>query len=303
MADIKPFKTFDEQIELLLSEKRRLIIDDEQSAKKVLSENNYYRLIDGYAFLFQKKDGTFNDGTTFKNVLDAYYLDMELRAYISYMLEYIEVSFKTYIAYYHSKNHGSLGYEDISNYSFSDNGTEIFIKLKDKFEDAKNKRQNNELFVRHYLEDYSGKFPLWVLVEILDFGTISQMFSYLDTETKDEICKEKFNESNSNYIQNWLHGLSNLRNICAHRSRLYGKLFPHAMKIKSSDKKLLDNQKPKIGQLNQTLFYYLFVAKKLVLDKNVWDHFIKLVTDSFNKYSNVDLTKYGFMNGWENYIK
>lgn len=302
MSEIKPFKTLDEQVELLLSDKKGLIIEDKELAKKILSENNYYRIIDGYAFLFQKDDDKFKDGITFNDVLDAYYLDMEFRTNISYILEYIEISFKTYIAYYHSKNHGPLGYENVSNYSLTENDLDKFDMLINKFSEVKNKRQNNELFVKHYLEDYSGKFPLWVLVEILDFSTTSLLFSFIDEDTKKEICSDKFHSINYSYIENWLHGLSNLRNICAHRSRLYGKLFSHTLKIKSGDKKILDKQKPKYGQINQTLFYYLYVAKKIVLDKNVWNHFIRLMNDSIKKYSKVDLSRYGFMPGWENYI-
>lgn len=46
-ANIKPFMSIDDQIQLLKN--RNLIITDEEKAKTVLSTVNYYRLINAYS--------------------------------------------------------------------------------------------------------------------------------------------------------------------------------------------------------------------------------------------------------------
>lgn len=42
LADVKPFKTYDEQLDIL--KRRGMIIEDEDYALKVLKSENYYRL-------------------------------------------------------------------------------------------------------------------------------------------------------------------------------------------------------------------------------------------------------------------
>jgi len=50
MCPSKPFKTYEEQIALLRS--RNLKISDADKAKEILSQTNYYKLINGYKDLF-----------------------------------------------------------------------------------------------------------------------------------------------------------------------------------------------------------------------------------------------------------
>ena len=51
----KPFKTYDEMIDILIS--RNLIINDKDYAKKLLSDYSYYSLINGFkGTLLQKNN-------------------------------------------------------------------------------------------------------------------------------------------------------------------------------------------------------------------------------------------------------
>ena len=63
--DVKPFKTIEEQINIL--EDRGLIIEDEEFAKKSLSNLNYYRL-SAYT-LTLRKDNLFYDNVRFSDVI------------------------------------------------------------------------------------------------------------------------------------------------------------------------------------------------------------------------------------------
>jgi len=91
--DVKPFKTVDDQIEILL--KRGLIVDDVEEAKQLLLNFNYYR-ISAYSLTLRKNDAFYHN-IHFHDIMQIYNFDMELRASILYLLEYIEVSIRTHI--------------------------------------------------------------------------------------------------------------------------------------------------------------------------------------------------------------
>ena len=164
--EVKPFKTIEEQIAIL--ENRGLIIDDEDVAKKSLANLNYYRL-SAYTLTLRKEDH-FYDNVHFSDVMQIYRFDMELRAALMYLLESIEVSMRTYIGYYHAKSFGALGYyrED----SFED--VDRFHKFESDYKSAIEKYGDKEIFVKHHNNIYDGKFPIWVLVELLTLGSLSR---------------------------------------------------------------------------------------------------------------------------------
>ena len=71
MKKFKPFKTHEEQIEILKS--KGLIIDEK--AIDVLKRNNYYFLINRYKDIFKvpnTKPVLFKEGTTFNEILELY---------------------------------------------------------------------------------------------------------------------------------------------------------------------------------------------------------------------------------------
>ena len=71
---------------------------------------------------------------------------------------------------------------------------------------------------RHYMYNY-GYVPLWILVKVLSFGIVSEMYSILKIEDRIEIAKN-FNVSAED-LSIYLPLLSNYRNLCAHEDILY----------------------------------------------------------------------------------
>lgn len=86
---------------------------------------------------------------------------------------------------------------------------------------ADNKRT---LVVKHHNQKYGGKFPLWVLIEFFSMGTLSYLYADLLTPDKKQIASASFNTS-ADCLQSWLRCLTDLRNRCAHYSRLYYWIF------------------------------------------------------------------------------
>lgn len=289
--DVKPFKTIEEQIAIL--EDRGLIIEDEEAAKKSLSNLNYYRL-SAYT-LTLRKDDRFYHNVHFSDVMQIYDFDMELRAALMYLLESIEVSMRTYIGYFHAKSFGAIGYYEEDTFDDVDR----FHKFEADYKAAIDEYGNKEVFVKHHNDIYDGKFPIWVLVELLTLGSLSRLFKNLTTEVRDEICKSNYGKINDEYIGNWLQGCTILRNICAHRGRLFNRQIPFSLRLSKKDKQIFKNDGISINKATKQLFAYLIVMKKMIPDERVWNTFTSRLIDLKNKYPFVRLDYYGFTKDWE----
>lgn len=291
LRDIKQFSTIDEQLDILKN--RGLIIDDIEVARRVLSFISYYRL-SAYT-LTLRRDDRFYDNVHFSDVLQIYSFDMELRASLMYMLESIEVSMRTYIGYYHAKKYGSLGYCDET--AFED--VERFRKFESDYKAAISEYGDKEAFVKHHNDVYGGQFPFWVLLELLTLGTLSRLFKNLTPEIRTEICKNHFGIINDSYIGNWLQGCTILRNICAHRGRLFNRQIPFTIRLGKRDKQIFKENKISINKAGKQLFAYLIVIKKLIPDEDVWNTFANKLIELEKKYPFVRLDYYGFVGDWK----
>ena len=220
---------------------------------------------------------------------------MELRAALMYLLESIEVSMRTYIGYFHAKKYGALGYLKAS--SFEDK--ERFDKFTDDYKNAIEEYGDKEVFVKHHNDVYDGKFPIWVLVELMTLGSLSRLFKNLPKDIRDEICKSNYGKINDEYIGNWLQGCTILRNICAHRGRIYNRQIPFTLRLGKADKKIFHDNHISINKAGKQLFAYLIVMKKLVPDNEVWNTFTERLSNLTKKYPFVRLDFYGFTNDWK----
>ena len=96
----KPALTIEQQIDLLVS--RGLTIPDRDKALHYLNYIGYHRL-SGYFLTFQQnapgvESHSFKKGVTFKDILDIYIFDRELRLLVMDAIERIEVAFRACIS-------------------------------------------------------------------------------------------------------------------------------------------------------------------------------------------------------------
>lgn len=281
--EVKNFKTFDQQIELLKD--RGCIIEDEAFAKKVIRYVNYYRF-SSYFLPFKQDDNTYISGTTFNTVYKNYIFDRKLRNLISYLIEGIEVALKTLIAYHHSAKFGSLGYLDPNNYNdkFDE---EVFKENMNKYI----RRNSKHSVMIHHNEKYDGKYPFWVMIEFYDFGDMSKLFSQLTTDLQKTVA----NDLSQNYsiVASWLYCLTHLRNSCAHYSRLY-------------NTQMIPIPKTPLNypiRLNKTIFSYVLVLKEFTESTADWFDFkdkLKLLISEYG--ASIDISRLGFPPDWESYI-
>ena len=215
----KQFKNLDEQIEIF--KHKGLIINDEKYAKQVLLRENYF-FLNGYRHLFYKSDTEkqFIKGTTFEELYSLFLFDRSFRNVIFKYLLVIENNLKSITSYQLSKKYG---------YRERD-----YLKAKNFTHNPERQRQVNDLLKKmkrqirvngsqhsatlHYVSNY-GYIPLWILVKVLSFGIVSEMFSILKSEDQEEICKIYKVDVDDLLI--YLPILANYRNLCAHEDILY----------------------------------------------------------------------------------
>lgn len=279
---IKPPTTYTEQIDLL--KKRKLIIFNNDKACSILKDTNYYRL-SGY-MLSVKKDNEFFDNTTFEQIYNYHNFDKKLRQTLFDLIEDIEIAFRSRIAYYIAHKYGPLSYKS-SNIFFNKNMHSSFIEELNK---KINSAYKQELFIKHHFLKYNGEIPIWVLVEILSFSSLSKLFSNMKNEDKKEFSKIYYN-SKYMYLQSWVHHLVYIRNICAHFSRLYCKLLVIKPKFLEKDLKSI--------RPTDKIFDTFFILKKFCCDKNRYRTLLSQVDDLFIHFPDVGKKHIGFPENWK----
>ncbi len=285
-AKVKEFKTFDQQIDIL--EERGLIIDDHNLAKKVLENVNYYRFT-AYLLSYKSGDENYKEGTLFQEIYSVYSFDKELRNLLSNILEEIEISFRTYIAYTLGKNYGPCGYKEADN--FVNKGIhDTFIEYLKPLIGFNSKKP----FIRHHHIKYGGEIPIWVATEVMSFGTLSKLYSNMkDDDIK--YIKSKFCNLPNRLLKGWLESLTHIRNQCAHFGRIYNYNFPTITIRKEYKEYKLDNRK---------IFAYIIAIKYLIDDDKIWRNFFINLNTLIVKYEEyIDLELLGFPNNWFNILQ
>ncbi|MBB6734041.1 Abi family protein [Cohnella zeiphila] len=47
-------------------------------------------------------------------------------------------------------------------------------------------KRSQEIFIRHHVQKYEGKIPVWAAIEVLSFGALSKL--YLDSQRIGSLC-------------------------------------------------------------------------------------------------------------------
>lgn len=214
----KTFKTLDEQIDILSS--KGLVFDDIDVAKSILLRENYF-FLSGYRHVFLNSNNkTFIEGTKFRELYAMFSFDRQLRNIIFKNILIVENNLKSILAYVMSKNHG-----------FKENN---YLNPHNFVKDSRKTRQINDLIRKmkrqisvngkqhsataHYLINY-GYIPLWVVVKVLSFGIVGELYTILQYQDQKEIA-DVFGIDIFSMVE-YLPVLANYRNLCAHEDICY----------------------------------------------------------------------------------
>ena len=273
-GSVKVHYDYEKQIDRL--KQYGMIINDYDFAKEFLKNHEYYRL-SGYCHLFIQND-RFIKNITFEEIVDIYEFDRALRILILEYLYKIEIKFKSIISYYCADTYGPLAYLNYNNFNSKKFHKNFLATAKREI------GRSDEKFIEHHIKNKNSIFPIWVVFEVLSFGTISKFYKNMKTKDKKSLSKIYFNGIDYEYIENWINVLSNFRNLCAHNSRLYNKKIFHTS-IKYDNKFVCDNNSDIYDRIKILIIFLDNV------DKNEFDNRMKVLCNNhiFAK-NNLDYT-------------
>ena len=216
---VKDFKTIDQQIDIL--KKKGLIIDDINKAEDILLKENYF-FLNGYRHLFMNSptDRTFVSGATFDELYSLFLFDRYSRNILFKNVLIIENRLKSVMSYQLSKKYGyrEKEYLSIKNFTLDPEKKRRVKDVVDKMKRQIRINTSRHNATMHYLKNY-GYIPLWILVKVLSFGMVCELFLILKDEDKLEISSV-FGIT-VEYLESFLPILSNYRNLCAHEDIVF----------------------------------------------------------------------------------
>lgn len=300
----KIFKNLDQQIEILKS--RNLIINDEESAKDILLRENYF-FINGYRHMFLdvEKGKNFLDGTTFEELYAVFTFDRNIRNIMFKNLLIVENNIKSIISYQLSKKYGfkEKDYLDPKNFTQDSLKARHVYDILNKMKRQIRVNGKQHTATLHYLSNY-GYIPMWILVKVLSFGIIAELYSILKLE--DQIAIANLYNLDPDTLSNYLYLLANFRNLCAHEDILYD----HRTQREIFDNKyhyLLDIEKVDDHYIygKNDLFAVVIMLKELLTEKEFTEFItelgyeIDILDGKVNVVPlNLMLNKLGFPNNW-----
>ena len=282
---VKSATTFQQQVDLI---KRHFPIDNEEQCISFLNHANYYRL-SAYFLPFKNSDGTYLPNISFQQIQQIYQFDSHIRAIIFQAIEQIEFYLRTQLAYYIGHTYGALGYRQSENFSTRHNAEKFKQKLEQCIEE-----NSTTLVVKHHQQKYNGNFPIWVIIEFFSMGMLSYLYSDMKTADQKALAKNSFSTSVP-CITSWLRCLTDLRNRCAHYSRLYFWSFSAIPKMPKDSPHTANNK----------LFSQLIMLKYLYPDKAHWNNYYLLQFSALmEQYQTaISLEHIGFPENWEELLK
>ena len=285
--ELKKPTTFEEQVELLKN--KNIIITNKSSCIDFLSKTNYYRLSGYYLPFIRKEEEKCFIAIEFERIQNIYMFDAELRNLISFAIERIEIHIRTQLAYFHAHTYGAEGYMDSSSFNRKHNHSSYISHVNMCI--AENA---NTLVIKHHKEKYGGHIPIWAIIDFFSIGMLSYFYRGMKNNDKAKIAETIYGV-NYQTLESWLRCLTDLRNRCAHYSRLYYWIFPATPKMPTKEKYIPTRR----------LFAQLYMLKLMYPDKEKWnDEFIKPLAKLMKKYKNdISLKHLDFPYRWQSMLK
>ena len=292
MNNSKPWKSFEDQLAIL--KRRGLQVDDDAKALSYLERLGYYRL-SGYLYPFRgfeitkdekgnltgtKRVDNFMDGAHFEDAVHLYVWDKKLRLLALDALERIEMSVRVDVAHLlgeqdvHAHENPAIFYSDFTTI-VRRGGQTGHQEWLDSYQKNLNRSRRVE-FVKHYLDKYE-KLPIWVSTEIWDFGMLSKLFGGMVRANQNTIAA-KYGAADGSEFSGWLRGLTFVRNVSAHHSRLW-------------NANMLEYVTPISGQYwgqlkpERAFFYFCIMQKlmKIICPNSSWGNRFEELLGAFPK--------------------
>jgi abortive infection bacteriophage resistance protein len=318
----KPHLPFDQQLTLLKN--RGLGITDDALGIAYLRRIGYYRLS---AYLYpmrtplisqdqttQKikvtRQDQFMAGSTFDDALQMYVFDKKLRLLLLDAIERVEVTLRVDISY-------MLGSKDTfahtnpcmlhGNFTKKKKLTGLTAHQEWLVKYEKVLKRSKEDFVKHYKYKYGLPLPIWVSVELWDFGMLSTFYQGMQTSDKTTIAT-KYGILDFSVMESWLRTLTYIRNVAAHHSRLWNRnlvdqpKLPKIGEIKAFDP--LVSASVTVKDVSRRLYGVLCILVyllKVISPNSSWRDRLCEMVDQFPIIPQLSISEMGFPRDWKSH--
>lgn len=315
----KPYLTLQQQLQLLKA--RGLGITDDAAALSYLGRIGYYR-ISAYWYSFRKtvlvqdpatkkisvqREDDFRDDANFQHALDLYVFDKRLRLLVLDAIERIEVAIRVDISYQlgaqdpfaHTKP--ALLHGNFTKKLNPATGKTRYDEWLEKYNQVL--ARSKEDFVRHYQQKYGMPLPIWVSVELWEFGMLSMFYQGMTVADKTTLAA-KYGVPDWQVMETWLRSLNFVRNVAAHHSRLWNKNLVDQPKLPKAGE--IAEFDPLVGQPDITSRVYVVLCilvyfMRRISPNSTWPHRLRGLLDAFPAVPRLTLGDMGFPAGWESH--
>jgi abortive infection bacteriophage resistance protein len=289
--------TIEEQITQLKA--RGLFISESDLATHFLSHISYYRLA-GYWWPMQiepKENHIFKEGSRFGDVISLYNFDRELRIIIFDAIEKIEISLRTKLIYHLSHEFGPWWFQKLEIFQNIPEAIKTLAVIEEELVRSK------DIFIKSHKIKHKDDLrfpPSWKTLELTSFGALSKIYGNLknNVNAKNVIAQE-LGLVNHTFLPSWLQSLAQIRNYCAHHSRLWNKNLPGRPKLLANPPHDWITQNPLEKEMH-VLYIHLCCIKYLLNIIQPQNNLKTQLLALLEKYPNVDSNALGLTNNWIN---
>lgn len=205
---------------------------------------------------------------------------------------------KSIYAYEFTKVYGPLGYLDADNFSNKTKHGEIIEKACQQ----KRQRLAHEAYLKHFVNDLHQEIPFWAYVDLLTISDISFLYAISEHSLKEIIAKHFGLTMNQGpeILGQYMHSMTIIRNLCAHGSRIYNRLFEQKPSLNKKEQALLIHRED--GTIDNAHFYGFFLIMRRLLPTNSFAEMKQALIDLTEKYPFVRMDYYGFRADWKEKI-
>jgi abortive infection bacteriophage resistance protein len=300
--------TIDEQIQLLVAKGLKA---DETRLRYCLSNVSYHRL-SGYWHSFrefddQTGDWSFRQGTSLSAIWDRYVFDRHLRLLVFDAIERVEVAIRNDLILALAVPQGPFGYLEPANLpnieAADNNGTVVYShrSLLSHAQSLYNREiKNDNAVVKRYDSLYSdhntGYLPYWILMEIVEFGTLARFVWGAPKDAKRQIAQQ-YGLKSSAVLDSWMGYLRSTRNAIAHHQRFWNHKYP--VKPVIPDRKSPEWHAPvDIEPIKDRAFGTLTILKYMlgyIAPQSRWADRLEAL---FTKHPRIDRRLLGYPDNW-----
>jgi len=305
----KPFLSIAKQIDVLKS--RGMLIENDEIAASYLETIGYYRL-SGYWFNFRKRDKNdpsivleeFVPETKFTDAVNLYVFDRKLRLLFMDAIERVEVALRVRAASVMGGRSPLVHLDGkyLNNWftAKGKQGESHHSRWTQKLDRAIDR--SKEHFVSNYKNKYDSPLPIWIAIELWDFGLTSFFISGLKAKDQTKIANH-FDIPRNVLLTSWVRSINYARNVCAHHARLWNSVPADQPKlIKAGEiaelEHLLTNKNAQIRIYAQAALIQYFM--KRINPTSTWGERMKELLNEFPETPGLSVGNMGFPKDWQN---